>query len=1341
MAYTKKNFKAGSVLSATQMNDMDNQIAKNQQAIGDLNKLNTNIKTTLVDAINQAATTGSGEGGSGVISDYDERIEMLEFAADGSIMQAIDTTALVDVIQLPSDTLPYLRISRIIGHTDGGSTDPHSSPTLTKIIARNASGVDSVLVDVSNTVNSLFEGEMHSSLTVTDEINLRQGYAVKNTAKVDSTAAMDSFSHSSNTYGGYWICHILTKPRVRQVSDPRVRGTRRIASGSGYPGYTGVRTTANADYFSMYLADSDSGIDGSATKEQAEAAFRAYMAENGVAVIYALKTPEQVSIDAGAYFEKGDAVELRMVGADGELVMASLEASIMRKKVGDSESEANADTLEASDVPVFETADEYNALFQQFVDDGYAIRETIATVEGVDIYAYLFTFDTVRLDPDYNKVDVRPATIDEYDAYYFKKRRIMFTSGMHGDEKASPSGLYRIMRSLCYEEGFAKYRAFDYYVIPLVNPTGYNANTRSNYQGININRDAVSKSSAEAAAVSEFIAKRTYDLYVDWHQAATHGGGSTNPILGFVSIAYNEPAERMLAVNEALSAANAETDRLVNQYYNKPQEAQGCFCWKGGSNSQIYRNFALQYAKYSCCFETSRSCVYYTGNGNAYNSNALRICYTYQHNVFKRLMDLIIADTEANNADLYETVGRFKNKLQEIDETINDITGVGYTIPVKYPAKTNMYINLENTTVNLADPYSESSSQYRPILERCNPGDKYCIIANGSTGSKAKMWGFLDAEGNVLATSNVTGYHTEYVEAPQNAAWLVVNHIATSTAYPTPDIKKYGYYTIPQVKEYVDNINKQVQSDWISCGYYSYPNLIDATNVDIDKWGQRLLTSSEKLTRQVIGYATGADGSQMTDYPIYAYTFKNNVQRSGQSIAEKHWANVKQPTILITSGIHGDQKSAVVSVMRLMDDVMNDDIASFIADKYKIIFVPLINPYGFANNIRLNARGVNLNRNFEPYYAEQSVTPTSEKGASALSEFETQAMDTLFQKEDYLFYVDYHNTIGTGDYGHSISYDEPMLRIGQQVFQRQMRTFNEYGWPTANQTSNQPVVFSKRLAQTFAQAHKYGIPSFLGEAPTADAGNTKNVDTPYSDKSLKYAYERLLNIVSLISRYYDPNYCSVDRSLSNPRAAAPADIVGKIVEPMNILTLNKEKLSPRYGINVQVIDDNTYRMYGTSTSGTNIWYFWNEATGFSNSTSHSPSKIFESGTYTLFFEKSGYNGITPHFYYTTSTCTSTNRVQIQNGVSFSPNAPFSVFTFFSSGANYGTAEDPTIVHITMGHNDNPTAVDKYARDKIHELSNKADLSLLGGLKFQRITQEDYDLLETKDENTMYVIVG
>lgn len=49
------------------------------------------------------------------------------------------------------------------------------------------------------------------------------------------------------------------------------------------------------------------------------------------------------------------------------------------------------------------------------------------------------------------------------------------------------------------------------------------------------------------------------------------------------------------------------------------------------------------------------------------------------------------------------------------------------------------------------------------------------------------------------------------------------------------------------------------------------------------------------------------------------------------------------------------------------------------------------------------------------------------------------------------------------------------------------------------------------------------------------------------------------------------------------------------------------------------------------------------------------------------------------------------------------------------------------------------------RDEIAELKGdivaKADLSLLGGLKFQHITQEDYDLLDTKDADTLYVIVG
>ena len=49
----------------------------------------------------------------------------------------------------------------------------------------------------------------------------------------------------------------------------------------------------------------------------------------------------------------------------------------------------------------------------------------------------------------------------------------------------------------------------------------------------------------------------------------------------------------------------------------------------------------------------------------------------------------------------------------------------------------------------------------------------------------------------------------------------------------------------------------------------------------------------------------------------------------------------------------------------------------------------------------------------------------------------------------------------------------------------------------------------------------------------------------------------------------------------------------------------------------------------------------------------------------------------------------------------------------------------------------------------NEMNNKLDITLtdyapksfLGGLKFQKITQENYDTLSTKDSSTLYIIVG
>lgn len=63
-------------------------------------------------------------------------------------------------------------------------------------------------------------------------------------------------------------------------------------------------------------------------------------------------------------------------------------------------------------------------------------------------------------------------------------RRVLITGGVHGDE---PAGVEAVLQFL--EQSVADYvRHFHFVVIPCVNPSGYEANTRDNGSGEDINR-------------------------------------------------------------------------------------------------------------------------------------------------------------------------------------------------------------------------------------------------------------------------------------------------------------------------------------------------------------------------------------------------------------------------------------------------------------------------------------------------------------------------------------------------------------------------------------------------------------------------------------------------------------------------------------------------------------------------------------------------------------------------------------------------------------------------------------------------------------------------------------
>ncbi|EIM77560.1 succinylglutamate desuccinylase/aspartoacylase [Nitritalea halalkaliphila LW7] len=64
------------------------------------------------------------------------------------------------------------------------------------------------------------------------------------------------------------------------------------------------------------------------------------------------------------------------------------------------------------------------------------------------------------------------------------------------------------------------------------------------------------------------------------------------------------------------------------------------------------------------------------------------------------------------------------------------------------------------------------------------------------------------------------------------------------------------------------------------------------------------------------------------------------------------------PTVLISGGVHGDEINGVVAVKRLLEE---DDLQPV---RGALIFMPLVNIYGFLSNSRSFPDGRDLNRSF-----------------------------------------------------------------------------------------------------------------------------------------------------------------------------------------------------------------------------------------------------------------------------------------------------------------------------------------------------------------------------------------
>jgi hypothetical protein len=209
--------------------------------------------------------------------------------------------------------------------------------------------------------------------------------------------------------------------------------------------------------------------------------------------------------------------------------------------------------------------------------------------------------------------------------------------------------------------------AFDWYVIPLVNPWGfghtaiktstgvvdkgggYTSKTKSEYTivdnsaiyhqgircnetGIDVNRDFSQFVTQEAqifrSAVNSMTADgRDFIFAIDSHQAAK--GDTINVIGAFVSLNYSATQEDKNFIYGKVMQAGAMTELAMADYCDV-QNKQSVYAWDG-SNLMTARNYMANFADYSMCFEGGETCIYYSRSSEYSNPIARAFINTMYH--------------------------------------------------------------------------------------------------------------------------------------------------------------------------------------------------------------------------------------------------------------------------------------------------------------------------------------------------------------------------------------------------------------------------------------------------------------------------------------------------------------------------------------------------------------------------------------------------------------------------------------------------------------------------------------------------------------------------------------
>lgn len=296
----------------------------------------------------------------------------------------------------------------------------------------------------------------------------------------------------------------------------------------------------------------------------------------------------------------------------------------------------------------------YHAAWDELVDGGFVTRSeptymSTDTEEICPLYTYTINaYNQYMQDYEISENDL---------SEIYSRPKILVVSGHHGDEPCTPWALLNFVKRMVQDKAYMQFVGqFEWTIIPLVNPTGFNARSRYNAQDKDINRDYNDTSkfaTEEAQYVRDVFLSKNFAIAFDMHQAPFNESDYTIKTLGFAAMNIKRTGDseedyqkvfKKYAHN--IQGACANTDKAMMLQYGWKNIGQTAFLWEyRNPTADTFTNYVAgrqgntthtdHHTLFNVVLETSTRCSYLSHLTTNYNRLTVQYTNVFMDEVIK----------------------------------------------------------------------------------------------------------------------------------------------------------------------------------------------------------------------------------------------------------------------------------------------------------------------------------------------------------------------------------------------------------------------------------------------------------------------------------------------------------------------------------------------------------------------------------------------------------------------------------------------------------------------------------------------------------------------------------